>query len=214
MAEENKTDNKEKAKNEEGQKITLEREYVVPLRREWLKVPRYRRAEKAVKALKEFIARHMKVYDRNLNKIKIDVYLNNEIRFRGMKKPLHKVKVKAIKYESGEVAVKLVQLPKHIEFELARKVKKEAEKLLKPEEEKKTEEKEVGGEKAKEEKKPEEKTEEQKAEAKEKEKSSQVATEQIEKAQAKALKHTTGMKKAPVIQRKALKKQRVILNNH
>ena len=111
------------------QKITIEREYVVPLRREWLKVPKYRRAKKAVRALKEFIAKHMKVYDKDLTKIKVDIYLNNELRFRGMKKPLAKVKVKAIKYESGEVAVKLVELPKHLEFELARKARIQAESL-------------------------------------------------------------------------------------
>ena len=106
------------------------------------------------------MVRHMKVYDRDLRKIKIDILLNNELRFRGMKKPLGKVKVKAIKYENGEVAVKLVNLPKHIEFELARKAKKEAEKL-KTEKEKPKEEKI-------EEKKEEEKTESEKKEEKEK----------------------------------------------
>ena len=50
----------------------------------------------------------MKVYDRDLKKIKIDVLVNNEIRFRGMRKPLAKIKVKAIKYDNGIVDVKLV----------------------------------------------------------------------------------------------------------
>ena len=67
-----------------GPKITLEREYIVPLRKGWLKVPKHKRANKAVKTLKEFIARHMKLYDDDLRKIKIDMLLNNEIRFRGM----------------------------------------------------------------------------------------------------------------------------------
>ena len=41
--------------------IELEREYIVPLKRGSLKVPRYKRAKKAVKTLKEFLAKHMKV---------------------------------------------------------------------------------------------------------------------------------------------------------
>jgi large subunit ribosomal protein L31e len=186
-------------KEEKEQKVTIEREYVVPLREEWLKVPKYKRANKAVKALKEFMVRHMKVYDRDLRKIKIDILLNNELRFRGMKKPLGKVKVKAIKYENGEVAVKLVNLPKHIEFELARKAKKEAEKL-KTEKEKPKEEKI-------EEKKEEEKTESEKKEEKEKTESSKEAMLATEKQQAKQMAHTSKtQQEIPKIQRKALKR--------
>ena len=79
----------------------LEREYVIPLRREWLKVPEYKRANKAVKAIKEFLVRHMKVYDRDLRKVKIDILLNNELRFRGMRKPPARIKVKAKKKDNG-----------------------------------------------------------------------------------------------------------------
>ena len=117
MAKENKTD----------RKIVIEREYVVPLRREFIKVQRYRRAKKALKALKEFMVQHMQVRDRDTRKIKVDVYLNNEIKFRGNRKPAHKIKVKAIKYDNGIVEVKLVNIPKHIEFEIARNAKKAVE---------------------------------------------------------------------------------------
>src|SRR3989344_3578475 len=89
-------------------KVVLEREYIVPLRKGWLKVPKYKRANKAVKTLKEFIARHMGIYDRDLRKIKIDIILNNELRFRGIKKPPIKIKVKAKKYDNDEVFVQLV----------------------------------------------------------------------------------------------------------
>lgn len=177
---------------EKQNKIMFEREYVVPLRREWLKVPMYRRTKKAVKALKEFMVKHMKVYDRDLRKIKVDTHLNNEIGFRGMKKPLHKVRVKAIKYENGDVVVKLVTLPKHIEFELARKVRIEAERMKKEVEKPK-------------ETKAEEKTEEEKKDEKEKTTSSKEAMQAVEKSQAKQMEHTS-MKKAPIIQRKSLKK--------
>ena len=180
-------------KVEEESKIIEEREYIVPLRREWLKVPVYKRANKAVKALKEFIAQHMKVYDRDLRKVKVDILVNNEIRFRGMKKPLSKIKVRAVKRENGIVDVKLVDIPKHIEFELARKAKKEAEKAKK----------------AKAKPAPVAKTEEKKEEAdketKEKEEASKEAMKEMEKTKAKEAKHTAA-KKAPVIQRKALAK--------
>ena len=186
---------------EKERKIVIEREYIVPLRREFLKVPGYRKAEKAVKALKEFMVRHMKVYDRDLRKIKLDVYLNNEIRFRGMKKPLPKVKVKAIKYDNGIVEVKLVQLPKHIEFELARKTRKQAEAMQKAQAKPETEKKESL------EQKTEEKSEEKKEDVKEKKEASKEATEKMEKAEAKELKHTSKISgETPKIQRKALRK--------
>lgn len=187
MAEENKS------------KIVLEREYIVPLRAGWLKVPMYKRAKKAVKTLKEFMVKHMKVYDRDLRKIKVDIYLNNEIRFRGMKKPLHQVKVKAIKYDNGDVIVKLAELPKHIEFEVARKAKKAAEML------KKTSEKPVA------EKKESEASEKlgslgkESEDTKEKKESSKLAEEKIEKEKAREEKHTIKTsQKEPKFQKKDL----------
>jgi ribosomal protein L31E len=48
------------AKKEETSKIVLERIYSIPLRRETLKVPPFRKANKAVKTIKEFISKHMK----------------------------------------------------------------------------------------------------------------------------------------------------------
>ena len=105
-------------------KVELEREYVVPLRKGWLKVPEYKRASKAVKTLKEFLAKHMKVYDRDLRKIKVDILLNNEIRFRGMRKPPAKIKVRAKKFEDGIVRVELVDLPDKLKFKKSRAFRK------------------------------------------------------------------------------------------
>lgn len=111
------------AKKESEPKLIFEREYIVPLRKGWLKVPEYKRANKAIKTLKEFMVRHMKIYDKDLRKVKIDVYLNNEIRFRGIKKPHSKIKVKARKFDNDIVKVELVNLPKHIEFKKKREEK-------------------------------------------------------------------------------------------
>src|SRR3989344_2820451 len=93
----------------------IEREYIVPLRAAWSKTPRYKRANKAVKTIKEFLARHMKVYDRDLNKIKIDRYLNDFIWSRGIKNPPSKVKVKVFK-ENGIVRVELADMSSHLSF--------------------------------------------------------------------------------------------------
>ncbi|MDP6293310.1 MAG: 50S ribosomal protein L31e [Candidatus Woesearchaeota archaeon] len=66
----------------------MERTYIIPLRREWLKAPRYKRAKKAVTALKEFIQRHMKK-----ETVKIGKALNHALWERGIKNPPHKIKV-------------------------------------------------------------------------------------------------------------------------
>lgn len=202
MVEEKKEGSK---KETEGKKI-LEREYIVPLRKGWLKVPYYKRVNKAVKTLKEFIVRHMKIYDRDLKKVKVDIYLNNELRFRGMKYPPAKIKVRAVKYENGIVEVKLAEIPKVIEYKIAREAKRKLEGMKKAEEKAKKEEKK--GEEKKEEKveeKPEEKAKAE--EAKEKEEASKIAEEAVEKAQAKTEKHTSKPhQKEPEIFRKSLKK--------
>jgi len=168
------------AKQKTETKIILEREYIVPLRREWLKVPEYRRGKKAVKALKQFIAKHMKVYDRDLDKIKVDIILNNEIRFRGIRHPPAKILVKAKKFDDGIVRVELVNIPEHIKYDLARREKRKEE---------------VHKNKKVSEEKPAEKKEEIKEDTKEKEEASKEAEMESEKAKAKELKHTVNEKK-------------------
>jgi ribosomal protein L31E len=171
---------------------TFEREYVIPLRSEWRKVPRYKRTAKGVKAIKEFIAKHMRVVDRDTSKVKLDVYLNNELWFRGAKHTYNKIKVRA-KKEGEIVRVELVLEPEKIKFLKARqeKIHKKTEKKeVKPEEKKET---------------LEEKTEEEKKDESEKEKSAAQSKEKFAEQAAKAQKHTVKGKE-PVIQRKALKK--------
>lgn len=173
-------------------KIILEREYIVPLRKEWLKVPEYKRASKAIKALKQFIARHMKIYDRDLRKIKIEQILNNEIRFRGMRKPPARIKVKAKKYDNDIVRVELVDIPAHVKFAKLReeKAKLDIKKKVKAPEEIKEE--------PKEEPKPEESEE-----TKEKKEASKEESLAQAKMQAKEQRHTSKAKQVQV-HRKAL----------
>ena len=169
----------------------LEREYIVPLRKEWRKVAYYRRAGRAAKFIKAFIARHMKVPDHDPTKVKLDIYLNNEIWFRGKKKPPARIKVIA-KKEGEIVRVELAELP-----DIAKYAKARHEKLHKASDSpvEKPEPTE-----AKEEKTPEEKKDE-----KEKETSAAIQKEKIAETQAKTQKHTIKAKE-PQIHRKALKK--------
>lgn len=177
---------------EKEPKIVLEREYIIPLRREFLKVPRYKRANRAVKTIKKFLVKHMKVYDRDLKKIKIDKWLNEEIWFRGIKKPPTRIKIKAKKFDNDIVRVELAEIPQIIKYKIERE-KKPKEKIKKTE-------------KKPEEEKKEEKTEEEKKEKTEKEKSTVEQGRKEQKKQAKQAKHVSGKGKQPIIKRMALQK--------
>ena len=199
------------AKKPQEPKVELEREYIIPLRKQWLKVPEYKRANKAVKAIKQFLVKHMKVYDRDLRKIKINILLNNEVRFRGMRKPPARIKVRAKKYDDGKVKVELVDIPPIIKFKLDReKRKEEAVDKKKTEEAKRIEAArkaaEEAGKKEKEEEKKEGVEAEKEEEKKEKKESTIEAGLKAAKQTAKQAKHISTGKKQPKIQRKALAK--------
>src|SRR3989344_7004784 len=85
--------------------MALERTYIIPLRKEWLKVQRYKRAKKGVRAVQAFLARHMKQQDEDM--IRIGPKLNEAIWARGMRNPLHKVKVTVVKEDDGMVKAEL-----------------------------------------------------------------------------------------------------------
>jgi large subunit ribosomal protein L31e len=176
----------------ETHKPVLEREYVIPLRGEWNKVVGYKRARRAVIAVKEFIAKHMKVVDRDVDKVRVDIYLNNEIWYRGGRNAPNKIKVKAIKDSEGIVRVTLVEVPEIIKFAQARHAR------LHRKEDKKSD-----GE-GKEEKK-DQRTEEQKKDEQEKGKSVAELNEKIESQNIRTAKHTS-KKNEPKINRMAMKK--------
>tara|TARA_Y100000310_G_scaffold345223_1_gene462848 strand:- start:1646 stop:2245 length:600 start_codon:yes stop_codon:yes gene_type:complete len=191
---------------------TLEREYTIPLRNQWKRVPRYKKANKAIRAIKEFLAKHMKIRDRDLKKIKIDSYLNEEIWFRGIRKPPAKIKVKAIK-EGDNVKVKLAEVPEKFKFKKLREEKMEQKAAEILESKKKTLDKlkeQAQGKKEEKKSDTEEKKEEaegKKEEAKEKKSAVVESTEKMEKDLAKKAKHETKQSKQPKRQqRKALAK--------
>lgn len=108
----------------------MEREYVVPLRRESLKSPRYKRTNKAVKALRAFISKHMKSEN-----VLIGKFLNLKLWENGIRNPPGKVTVRAVKDDDGTVTVELKEIPQvrpKVNKRLARVEKSEGKKVEKP----------------------------------------------------------------------------------
>ena len=202
------------ATEEKPEKIILEREYIVPLKRKFIDMPQYKRTPKAIKELKMFIARHMKVYDRDLRKILLDRYLNEEIWFRGIRKPLGKVKVRVKKLEDGRIRVELAEMPEKLKYK-AEKEKREKAQVDKRTEGKKEEkegeetkkEESKKGEDVEKEKREEVTKEEKKEEEKEKIKAVKEADKILAGKEHKEMKHETKISKMPKHQvRKALQK--------
>lgn len=72
----------------------LERNYTIPLRRDFVKVPKYRRAKRAISTIKSYLSKHMKSEDVRLGK-----HLNEYVWQNGIKNPPGKVSVIAIKHD-------------------------------------------------------------------------------------------------------------------
>ena len=139
------------AKKEETSKTVLERVYNIPLRRETLKVPNFKKANKAMKTVKIFISKHMKS-----DNVVVGKYLNLYIWKHGAKNPPHHAKVNAAKDDKGKVFVELADAPKvQPKVEEKKVIKKEEKetKVEKPEEKLEKEIEEIKEEKAEEAKK-------------------------------------------------------------
>jgi len=175
------------AKKIETKTEKIEREYVIPLRKKCQHAVRYKKTPKAIKTIKEFLVRHMKIRDKDLKKVKLDKYLNEAVWFKGIKKPPIKIKVKAVK-EGEIVKVELAEMPEKLKFKKLREEKrdKKAKEII--------EKKKSMMEKAKESmQKPKEevRTEEEKVEEKEKKSAVVEAGKKLEKEAAKKTKHET-----------------------
>jgi large subunit ribosomal protein L31e len=168
----------------------IEREYIIPLREKSRPAPRYKKTPKAIKTIKEFVARHMKVENRDLNKVKIDKDLNQYMWAKGIRKHPHKIKVKVTK-EGESIRVELVDYPNNLKFKKLREEKRGKTAL------ESIDKKKSMMQKAKESlQKPadEDKNNDglnDKEENEEKEKAGAEANQQFEKTQAKQAKHQT-----------------------
>jgi len=122
----------------------MERTYVIPLRKEWLKVPIYKRTKKAVTATKQFLVKHMKIKN-----VKLGRHLNMKLFKDGYRHPPHKVEVsvEVVKDKEGDyVYAELIGIKKEV-LKKEKVVKKEGlagkiEDLATKATEKKSEEKE------------------------------------------------------------------------
>ena len=103
-------------KREDESMKAIERTYVVPLRKEFSKVPRWRKTKKAVKALREFLQKHMKSDD-----VKLSRELNEELWKHGIRNPPHHVKVNVKKDEDGVVKVQLFGVKEVVKAEPKKK---------------------------------------------------------------------------------------------
>ncbi|MFH1642879.1 MAG: 50S ribosomal protein L31e [Nanoarchaeota archaeon] len=108
---------------EKKKKDVLERTYNVPLRKEYRKAPNWNRTPRAVKALREFIIKHMKGTD-----VKIGKYANDLLWKDGIKKPPHHIKVNAVKDNEGLVKVELFGAPVEVKVEKKETAGKKEEK--------------------------------------------------------------------------------------
>ena len=109
----------------------IEHIYVIPLKKNGTKSSKA--APKAVKRVKQFLTRHMKVEENN---IWIDDSLNTALWSRGKYNAPSKIRVKAVKFEDGVVEAYLPELGfKKSRRELLKEEREKKEPILKKEEE-------------------------------------------------------------------------------
>jgi len=112
-----------------------EKLFTIPLRKEFLKAPIYKRSSKAVRAVKQFIVRHLKT-----EKVNVGPQLNLQIWSRGKSNPPTRVKVHAM-VRDGIGFVELVDVP--FAAEITKEDKKDSKKPSVKKAESKTDNKEM-----------------------------------------------------------------------
>jgi large subunit ribosomal protein L31e len=69
-------------------KVGEKRTYIIPLRKEWLKVPRWRRSKRAIDALQNYVQKHTKT-----DNVRVSTWLNEAVWKHGGRNPPAKVEV-------------------------------------------------------------------------------------------------------------------------
>ncbi len=77
--------------------------YVIPLR-DAKRAPRWRRSNAAIKDIRSFLSRHMKSDD-----VKLDASINERVWERGSEKPPRRIRVRAMKFDDGQVQAELAK---------------------------------------------------------------------------------------------------------
>jgi large subunit ribosomal protein L31e len=107
QAEEEEPTEAESAEEKEGEEaeeeeieVVEERIYTIPLRHAWVVTPRGKRAPRAVRDVRAFVARHMKAEE-----IAVSNEVNAALWNRGINKPPRKIKIRAVKDKEGKVII-------------------------------------------------------------------------------------------------------------
>jgi len=105
---------KRPTREEVEEEIVEERIYTIPLGKAWI-APSYKRAPKAIRIIKDFVKRHMKLEARTEEveeepkRLIISNKVNERIWKRGIQKPPRKIRVRAAKDKDGNVTVYLAE---------------------------------------------------------------------------------------------------------
>lgn len=111
-----------KKEDKKEKKTVLERAYNIPLRKKYQRAPRWKRTNRAVKAVRQFVMKHMKAKE-----VKIGKYLNLELWKHGAKNPPHHIRANCRKDEEDIVTAELVGAPEEKTKEEPKKKEKEEE---------------------------------------------------------------------------------------
>jgi large subunit ribosomal protein L31e len=85
---------------EEEIEVVEEKVYTIPLRHVWVVTPRGKRAPRAVRDVRNYVARHMKS-----DEVAVSNEINSAIWSRSINKPPRKITVRAVKDKEGKVIV-------------------------------------------------------------------------------------------------------------
>ncbi len=109
-AEEEKPERREREEVEE--EIVEERIYTIPLGRAWISPPK-KRAPRAIRIIKGFIIKHMKIKidatEEEAERLVISNDVNEKIWSSGIKNPPRKIRVRAVKDKEGTVTLRLAE---------------------------------------------------------------------------------------------------------
>ena len=105
---------KKEKKAEAEEEIVEERIYTIPLSRAWISPPK-KRAPRAVRIVKSFIQKHMKIKTEaeeegeEPEKLVVSNEVNQKIWSRGIKEPPRNIRVRAVKDKEGVITVYLAE---------------------------------------------------------------------------------------------------------
>ena len=100
-------------KKELEEEIVEEKFYTIPLGKAWIS-PRKKRAPKAVRIIRGFVEKHMKIRSEAVGEeeaefLVISNEVNEKVWSRGIEKPPRKIRVRAVKDKEGVITVHLAE---------------------------------------------------------------------------------------------------------